>query len=132
MGLLRRRKNNTEYLLCTSTLLEPFCMCACVLSQFSNVLTLCDPMDIGDIQAPLSMETTGKNLEWIAMPSSGNLPDPGIQRLLCFLHWQAGLTTNTTREAQNSFICVTSINLENMPVNYFSCFVNGNKFSEDE
>ena len=32
-----------------------------------------------------------RTLEWVAMPSSRDPPDPGVNlRLLCLLHWRAG------------------------------------------
>ena len=54
-------------------------------------LTLWDPLD----QSPLGTSVHGipqaRRLEWVAIPSPGNLPDPGIQPLLlCLLHLQAG------------------------------------------
>jgi len=43
-------------------------------------------------QAPLSMGILQtRMLEWIAMPFSGDLLDPGLNlRLLCLLRWQEG------------------------------------------
>ena len=36
----------------------------------------------------------------------------------------------STGEAQNPFVYVISVNLEAMVVNYFSCFVSGNRDSQ--
>ena len=44
------------------------CVCVCMLTYISHV-RLCDPMD--GFQA--------RTLEWVAIPSPGNLPDPGIK-----------------------------------------------------
>ena len=53
-------------------------------------LILWDPMNCS--QAPLSMGILqARILEWIAMPSSRGLPNPGIEPgLSCLLHWKAG------------------------------------------
>ena len=41
--------------------------------------TLCNSMDCSR-QAPLSVGTLqARTLEWVAMPSPGDLPDPGIE-----------------------------------------------------
>ena len=62
--------------LCTRAKLLQFCA------------TLCDPVNCsssvhGILQARI--------LEWVAMPSLRNLPDPGSNPcVLCLLHWQVG------------------------------------------
>ena len=45
-----------------------------------SCLTLRDPMDYIACQAPLFMEILhARILEWVAMPSSRDLPNPGIK-----------------------------------------------------
>ena len=65
---------------------------ACVLSHFSRVRTLCDPMDGSPPGFSVRGLLQARILEWIAMPSSrGIFPTRGPnQCLLCLLHWQAG------------------------------------------
>ena len=55
-------------------------MNVCVLCLVAQLcLALCDPMDVAH-QAPLSMGILqARILEWVAMPSSGDLPSPGIE-----------------------------------------------------
>ena len=38
--------------------------------------TLCDPMDYG-VYSPWN--SPGQNTEWVAVPSPGDLPNPGIE-----------------------------------------------------
>ena len=53
------------------------CVWACVLvTQWC--LTLCDPMDCG-LLGSSSWILQARILEWVAMSSCGDLPDPGIQ-----------------------------------------------------
>ena len=53
------------------------CVWACVLvTQWC--LTLCDPMDCG-LLGSSSWILQARILEWVAMSSSRDLPDPGIQ-----------------------------------------------------
>ena len=48
------------------------CMCAKLLP------TLCDPMNYGLPGSPVHGLLQAGILEWVAMPSSRDLPDPGI------------------------------------------------------
>ena len=52
-------------------------MHACVLSHFSLIL-LCDPMDHSSAGSSVHGILKARILEWVAMPSSRDLPDPGI------------------------------------------------------
>ena len=56
----------------------------------SVVLTLCDPMDCGSPGPSVHGTPQARTLEWVAMPSPGDLPDPGIKpkslNVLCLLH----------------------------------------------
>ena len=49
------------------------CMCAKLL------LTLCDPMNYGPPGSPVHGLLQAGILEWVATPSSRDLPDPGIE-----------------------------------------------------
>ena len=53
--------------------------------------TLCNPVDPGEDQAPLSGILPSRILEWDAMPSSRRSSNQKIKSasLLCLLHWQA-------------------------------------------
>ena len=69
-----------------------------------SCLTLCDPMDCtvhGILQARI--------LEWIAFPSPGDLPNPGIEHRSPTLqadsfHWQVIINYWTTTEVHDSLL----------------------------
>ena len=42
-------------------------------------LTLCDPMDCGPLGSSVHGILQARRLEWVAIPFSGDLPDPGIE-----------------------------------------------------
>ena len=70
---------------------ENFLLCA-----FANVclnaksLQLCATL-VAPLMVPPRLLCSWDLLEWVAMPSSRDLPNPGIElSLLCLLHWQAG------------------------------------------
>ena len=44
-----------------------------------SCLTLCDPMDCGLPVSSVHGILQARILEWVAMPSSVDLPDPGIE-----------------------------------------------------
>ena len=48
-----------------------------VLTQ--SCLTLCDPMDCGPLGSSVPRILQARILEWVAFPSPGDLPDPGIE-----------------------------------------------------
>ena len=52
-------------------------LCLTQLTQLS--LTLCDPMDYSPPGPSAHRDSQSRILEWIAMLSSGDLPDPGIE-----------------------------------------------------
>ena len=41
--------------------------------------TLCDPMDCSLLGSSVHGILQARTLEWVAMPSSGDLPNPGIE-----------------------------------------------------
>ena len=53
---------------------------------------LCETPWTVSLQTPLSMGILQTRiLEWVAMPSSSDLPDPGMEPMsLNLLHWQVG------------------------------------------
>ena len=67
-------------------------MHARVLSHFSRVW-LCNPMDCSLPGSSVQGLLQTSILEWVAVPSSGELPKPGIESesFLSLLHWQAGI-----------------------------------------
>ena len=54
-------------------------MCGAVLSHFSHVQPLCDPMDHSPPGSSVHGDSPGKNTEWVAMAPPGDPPDPGIE-----------------------------------------------------
>ena len=53
--------------------------CACVLSCFQSCLTLCHPVDCSPPGSSVHRILQARILEWVAMPTSRNLPDPRIK-----------------------------------------------------
>ena len=64
-------------------------------------LTLCDPMDCSLPGSSVHGILQARILEWVAMPSSGNLPNLGIKPTSLTSPALAGrfFTSSTTREA---------------------------------
>ena len=58
---------------------------ACWVAQ--SCLTLCDPVDCSPPGSSVLGILQARILEWVAMPSSRDLPHPG---LWCLLHWPGG------------------------------------------
>ena len=57
--------------------------------SLQSCLTLCDPMDCSPPGSSVHGILQARILAWVAMPSSGDLPDPGIESVsLCLLCWQ--------------------------------------------
>ena len=64
-------------------------VCARMLSHFSRV-RVCDPMDCSLPGSSLYGILQARILEWVAIPVSRGLPDPGMEHeSLHLLHWQA-------------------------------------------
>ena len=65
-------------------------MCVCVLSRFSHVWSFVTLWTVAK-QAPLPMGFSRREY-WngLPCPSSGDLPNPGMEHLFCLLHWQVG------------------------------------------
>ena len=56
-----------------------------------SLFSLCDSMDCSPPGSSVPGILQARILEWVAMPSSGDLHDPGIKPAsLCLLHWQMG------------------------------------------
>ena len=53
-------------------------MCVCMLSRFSHV-RLCDPVDHSPPGSSVHGILQASILDWVAMVSSRDLPDPGIE-----------------------------------------------------
>ena len=72
-----------------------------VLSHFSTVPTFCNLMDCSLTYSSVHGSLQVRMLEWVAMPSSGDLPDPGIELMSLLSPALAGgfFTTSTTGEA---------------------------------
>ena len=76
--------------------------------------TLCDPMDWSPPGSSVHGILRTRILEWVAMLSSRDLPDPGINlRLLCLLHWQADSLPlshwRSPRTYTNTYLCKTKM-----------------------
>ena len=70
-----------------------------MLNPFSHV-QLCHPMDGSLPGSSVHGILQARMLEWAAMPSSSDLPNPRSNlHLLCLLHWQAGSLPLVTWEA---------------------------------
>ena len=53
--------------------------------------TFCNPMDGSPPGSSVCRIFQARILEWVTLPPSRGLSDPGIElRLLCLLHWQVG------------------------------------------
>ena len=59
------------------------CMCTCVVVVIVSVAqlcsALCDPMDCSPPGSSVHGILQARILEWVAFPSPGDLPDPGIK-----------------------------------------------------
>ena len=76
-------------------------MCVSMLSRFSHVQQFVTPWTVAH-QVPLSKGFSRQRiLEWVAMPSSGDLPNPGIEPKFLMSPALADgfFTTSTTWEA---------------------------------
>ena len=72
-----------------SWLKPPHIACACVQSHFSHV-QLYDPVACSPSASSIHDILQRRILEWVALPSPGDLPDPTTETLfLSLLHWQA-------------------------------------------
>ena len=57
-----------------------FLACACLCAKLSRAcLTLCNPMNCSLPSSSVYGILQARILEWIALPSSRDLPDPGIE-----------------------------------------------------
>ena len=52
---------------------------AAAAKSLQSCLTLCDPIDGSPPGSPIPGILQARILEWIATPSSGDLPNPGIE-----------------------------------------------------
>ena len=78
------------------------CVCVCVCAEsLSCVPTLCDPMDYSPPGSSVHGILQARILEWVAMPSSRDLPDPGMELSSLSSTALAGrfFTTSATWEA---------------------------------
>ena len=74
------------------------CLCAKLLQ---SSLTLCDPMDCSPPGSSVRGILQARILDWLACPSPGDLPDPGIEPMVLRSPALAGRSfiTSTTGEA---------------------------------
>ena len=80
-------------------------VCAC--SVISVVLTLCDPMNHSPPGSTVHGISRARILEWVAMPSSRDLPNPRIKpHLLQLLHCRQNLYHWATREAFQGLLLI--------------------------
>ena len=54
-------------------------VCVCAWVSTPSCLTLCDPMDCIPLGSSVRGILQGRILEWVAIPSPEDLPDPGIE-----------------------------------------------------
>ena len=55
------------------------CVCARAHAQLLSCIQLCDPMDCSPPGSSVHGISQARKLEWVAIPSPGDLPDPGIE-----------------------------------------------------
>ena len=80
-------------------------ICAvCCAQSLQSCPTLCDPLEHTLSGSSVLCVSQARILEWVAMPSSGDLPNPGIKLGAPMSPALAGgfLTTSTTWEAPNT------------------------------
>ena len=53
------------------------CVCVCVWAQLCP--TLCDPMGCSSLVSSLHRISQARILEWVAIPTPGDLPNPEIE-----------------------------------------------------
>ena len=126
MRLLITNQNvslNTWYRICSperhlkqnliTRILYKWCvMCVCVCVQ--SCLTLCDPMDCNSPGFSVHWLLQARILEWVAMPSPGDLSNPGIEPASLMSPALAGgffTTSTTTFTTKPKPIHLQSINL---------------------
>ena len=92
-------------------------LCVCVLSLFSHVW-LCNPIEPGSSVHGIFQ---ARMLEWVAMPSSKDLPDPGIEPMSPAL---AGVffSTGATWEAHKKAIINIKYTCQE-PLSYFDVLI---------
>ena len=74
-----------------------------VLMRAQSCLTLCHPMDCSPPGSCIHGILHARTLEWVAFPSLGDLPDPGIKLVsLASPDWQAG---SSGQSIVDNFIC---------------------------
>ena len=73
-----------------------FCSFCCYCSVIQSCPTLCDPMDCSPPGSSVRGITQARILEWVAIPFSGDLPDPGSN--LHLPHWRQIVYCWATRE----------------------------------
>ena len=94
-----------------NTYYDPWVLgCVCVRAQ--SYLTLCNPMDFRTLGSSVHGIFQARILEWVAIPTPGDLSgptqvsNPCLLHLLCLLHWQMDFfffNHCTTWEASRSF-----------------------------
>ena len=55
------------------------CVCTCIHAKLLQLFRLCDPMDCSLPGSSVHEISQARILEWVAMPSSRDLPHPGIK-----------------------------------------------------
>ena len=68
------------------------CICVCMLSRFSCVQLLCDPMDCNPTDSSVYRILQARTLEWVCL-SPGDLPNLGIELMSPVLQAEALLCT---------------------------------------
>ena len=78
-------------------------------NSLQSCLTLCDPMGCSPPGSSVHGILQARILEWVAVPSSGDLPDPGIEPMSLMSPALAGgfFTTIAIWEAQDILYDVT-------------------------
>ena len=62
------------------------CVCVCTGVCAQSCPTLCDPIDCSPPGSSVHRILQARILEWVALPSPGDLPDPGVEPTSPALH----------------------------------------------
>ena len=79
----RRSENQVLYLPKEKWVMTKVVLC----SVARSCLTLCDPVGCSPPGSSVPGILQERTLEWVAMPSSGDLPDPGIEPTSLYVSW---------------------------------------------
>ena len=87
--MIGRKANDLELSSINSVSVD-VCVCVCVRSVAQSCSTLCNPMDYSPPGSSVHGIFQARILEWVAISSFRDLPNPGIKPVSCYLlYWEA-------------------------------------------